>query len=420
MADGKKGMLSRYRALDLTDQKGYLSGRILADLGVDVIKVEPPGGDPGRKLGPFYGDVPHPERSLLWFAYNLGKRSITLDSTTAEGREILKRLARNADFVLESSPPNYMEGLGLGYSDLQKVNPKIIFASISPFGQNGPYCNYKGPDLVTAAMGGFMYLTGDSDRAPLNINYPLASVMASIQAALGSLVALHYRKRTNLGQYIDVSAQESVLWFCGNTLANWELNNVITKRAGNFWVRVSQARKTVQRILWPCRDGSIAFMAAAGHAGARSNRALVAWMEDEGMADDFIRSVDWDNFDLTSVEQEFLNRLEEVIGRFFLSHTKEQLDQGAVGKGILLQVITTAKDTFQSQQLAARDFWVNVAHPELETTIKYPGHFAISSESPLVSGQRAPMIGEHNQDIYQNELKLSTSELEDLSKRRII
>lgn len=151
-----EGMLSPYRVLDLTDEKGLLCGKLLGDLGADVIKIEPPGGDTSRNVGPFYKDIPDPERSLFWFAFNTSKRGITLDIETADGQDVFKRLVTSADFVIESFPPGHMDRLGLGYPALNEINPGVIMVSISPFGQTGPYKDYKSPDIVACAMGGQM------------------------------------------------------------------------------------------------------------------------------------------------------------------------------------------------------------------------------------------------------------------------
>ena len=413
-------MLSGNRALDVTDYKGWLSGRILADLGVDVIKVEPPGGDSGRSQGPFYGGEVNPERSLSWFAYNLGKRGITLNLEAIEGREIFKRLARNADFVLESFPPGHMEKLGLDYNVLHEINPKIILASISPFGQSGPYRDYKASDIVAMAMGGFMYVTGDPDRPPLRISFPLAYALASAQAALGSLIAFHHRQNTGRGQYVEVSTQESIVNTLANVLATWELNGIVTRRVGALFFRGGLGQEAHQRVIWPCRDGAVAFMAMGGRAGARSNRALVKWMEEEEMANDFLRGIDWDAFDTVTLSKEFHRKVEEPIARFFKAHTRQQLHEGARRRGIFLQLVATPKDIIESQQLGERDFWVDVLHPELGKAIRYPGSFAKASESPLRLGSRAPLVGEHNADIYQGELGLLPEELGDLKARGVI
>ena len=195
-----EGMLSPYRVLDLTDEKGFLCGKLLGDLGADVIKVERPGGDPARSIGPFYHDEADPEKSLFWFAFNTSKRGITLDIETAEGQEVFKRLVESADFVIESFPPGYMDQLGLGYSALEEVNPGIIMVSITPFGQTGPYKDYKAPDIVAWAMGGSMYPFGNADRPPVRISHhSQAYLHASGEAAVGAMLALYYRSITGEG-----------------------------------------------------------------------------------------------------------------------------------------------------------------------------------------------------------------------------
>ena len=166
-----EGMLSTYRVLDLTDEKGLLCGKLMGDLGADVIKIERPGGDAARQLCPFYHDEPDPEKSLFWFALNTSKRGITLDIETLDGQGIFRRLVEDADFVIESFPPGYLDKLGLGYSDLEKINPKVIMVSIAPFGHTGPYKDWKTSDIVAWAMGGQMAPCGEPDRPPYKVSY---------------------------------------------------------------------------------------------------------------------------------------------------------------------------------------------------------------------------------------------------------
>ena len=165
-------LLSPYRVLDLTDERGLLCGKMLADLGADVIQVEPLGGNPARRLGPFFEDDVRPEKSLFWWAYSANKRSITLDIETVDGGNLLLKLAAEADFLIESFSPGYLARLGFGYPDLQALNPGLVMVSITPFGQDGPYADYLATDIVGMALGGFMSLTGDSDRAPLRLSFP--------------------------------------------------------------------------------------------------------------------------------------------------------------------------------------------------------------------------------------------------------
>ena len=164
MVDYKTDPLLRpYCVLDLAEGGCMIGGRILGDLGADVIKVEPPGGSPSR-IAPYYKNLPDPEKSLYWFAYNMNKRGVTLDINKADGQEVFKRLVKTADVVIESFEVGIMEQLGIGYNDLCKVKPDIIVTSITPFGQKGPKARYKGCDLVAWASGGYLYVCGDSDR----------------------------------------------------------------------------------------------------------------------------------------------------------------------------------------------------------------------------------------------------------------
>ncbi len=226
----RESLLSPYRALDLTDEKGFLCGKILGDLGADVIKIEAPLGDPARNIGPFYRDIADPEKSLSWFAYNTSKRGITLNLHTADGRDIFKRLVETADFVIESFAPGHMEKLGLGYQDLNQINSKVIMTSITPFGQNGPYKDYKASDLVVLAMGGYLYLCGDADRPPVRISLDQAYAHAAVEAATGTIIALYYRESSGEGQHVDVSAQECCISMLYNAKPFWFLNQKILKR----------------------------------------------------------------------------------------------------------------------------------------------------------------------------------------------
>ena len=400
-----EGMLSPYRVLDLTDEKGLLCGKLLGDLGVDVIKVERPGGDPARKIGPFYHDEVDPEKSLFWFAFNTSKRGITLDIETAAGQETFKKLVETADFVIESFPPGYMDKLGLGYSALEKVNPGIIMVSITSFGQTGPYKDYKAPDIVAWAMGGQMYPWGDADRPPIRISHhSQACLHAAAEAAVGAMVALHHRQMTGEGQQVDVSIQESVAWVTYRVIANWDEVGSIMRRE-----EVDPATGTAVRIrrMWPCKDGHVIFFVAGGVGGGRSNLPLIEWMEEEGMADDYLRTFDWDNFEFTTATQETIDDLEGRLAKFALSHTKAELLKGAVQHRVQLFPVSTARDILENVQLAARKFWVELEHPELGTTITYPGAFAKASETPPRISRRAPLIGEHNQEIYEKEPGIS-------------
>ena len=194
-------LLYPYRVLDLTDDRG----KILADLGADVLQIEPPGGSPARDIGPFYGDDPRPEKSLFWWAYAANKRSITLDLEQKDGQALLKKLVTEADFLIESYSPGYLERLGLDFKHLASINPKLVMVSITPFGQDGPYSNYQASDIVGMALGGFMYLTGDEDRAPIRVSFPHFYLHGAAAGASAAMLAHTYRVTTGRGQHVDVS-----------------------------------------------------------------------------------------------------------------------------------------------------------------------------------------------------------------------
>ncbi|MFC1928893.1 CaiB/BaiF CoA transferase family protein [Chloroflexota bacterium] len=403
------GMLSPYRVLDLTDDKGLYCGKLFGDLGADVIKVERPGGDPARSIGPFYHDEYDPEKSLFWFAFNANKRGITLDIETADGQDTFKKLVKSADLVIESFPPGYMDKLGLGYSNLERINPGIIMVSITPFGQTGPYKDYKAPDIVAWAMGGQMYVWGDPDRPPIRISHhSQAYLHAGAEAAVSAVMALHYREATGEGQQVDVSIQASVAYITYMVTASWDMMRRIHRRGGGELLRPGINVRT--RRVWPCKDGYILFYWEGGERARLHNMQFVNWMDSEGMADDFLREFDWDTYDLETTTQAVVDRLEEATGKFFMSHTKAELLEGAVKHRAILYPISTTKDILDSVQLAARGFWAEVEHPELGTTITYPGAFAQLSEASPGISRRAPLIGEHNQEIYEKELGVPEGE----------
>ena len=412
------GLLSPYRVLDLTDERGLFCAKVLTDLGADVIKVEPPGGCAARKIGPFHKNIPHPEKSLFWFAYNANKRGVTLNLECENGREIFRKLVTTADVVVESFPPGYMKDLGLGYDDLCRIKSDIVLTSISPFGQDGPYCHFQASDLTCWSMGGFAYLTGDLDRPPVQISFPQAYLNGAHEAAVATLLALYYRDVSGEGQHVDVSIQASVIKDMMNAPLFWEADGVNLGRAGPF--RIGLSLSTGQRVIWKCKDGEIAFFIWGGKAGARTNRALVAYMDEEGMAPTFMKEMDWENFDMATATEELFNRFSEYLGRFFLAHTKEELFREAAKRKMTLYPVQTAADIAADQQLKERDFWEDLEHPELGQKVTYSHLPFLLSEKLAIEKRRPPLIGEHNEEIYSGELGLSKEKMIKLNELGII
>ncbi len=410
-------MLNHLRALDLTDDKGFLCGKILADLGVNVIKVEKPGGDPSRNIGGFWGGAPDPEKSLYWVAYNSNKKGITLDIEKPRGREIFRKLVNIADFVIESFPPDYLDGLGIGYRDLSRNNKKLIWASITPFGTEEPYRDYKDSDIVVMGMSGTLYQTGETDGPPVHISMPQACLHAGADAAVGCMIAYYHREMTGEGQHVDVSMQQSAAWFQANAVPTYELNGNILKRAGSF--RAGMSTQVAQRQVWRCKDGYVFFNVIGGRTGAKTLSSLVAWMDEEKLATGFLLNMPWDGFDMFTVNQEVMDKISEPVGEFFLRHTRKELLKGAVPRGVSIGPLSSMRDLLDDECLNARNYWTQIEHPELRATITYPKQYIRSSVMDFSTRFRAPLIGEHNEEVYK-EIGLSKKDLQSLKKENII
>ena len=413
-------LLRPYRILDLSEGGYMIGGRILADLGADVIKIEPPGGSESR-IAPYYKDIPDAEKSLFWYAYNLNKRGVTLNLKTVDGQEIFRKLVLKADAIIESFDVGYMSSLGIGYNELTKIKPDIVFTSISPFGQSGPKAHYKGCDLTGWASGGYFYICGDPDRPPVWISFPQATLHAGSEAASGTMMALWHRLKTGEGQSVDVSMQECVIACSFNAPEMWDLNKVEFKRLakginiGTQGLRVS--------VVWQCKDGYIIFVAQGGvQPFVNSMKSLVEWMASEGMAEDWLKQMDWaKDYNAAKLTKEVVDRVEKAFAAFFMTKTKNELyEEGALNRRILIGPLSTTKDLSHDRQLQSRNFWEKVEHPELNDTVVYPGPFAKLNNNPIQYRRRAPLIGEHNLEIYEAELGLSRTELSKMKEAGII
>ena len=272
-------MLNNYRVLDLTDEKGFLCGKILGDLGADVIKIEKPAGDISRRIGPFFHDTPDPEKSLNWFALNASKRGITLNLEDPEGKEIFRKLADTADVIIESFTPGYMDTLGIGYASLSASNPRLIMTSITAFGQTGPYKDRKASDITLLAMSGLMSINGDSDRPPLRMCLDQSYYLACAQAAAGTLLAIQCRYASGKGQCVDVSIYEVAVRANYREPFRWEWEKAKTPRMGNL-LRQRECRFYTQ--LWPSKDGYVTWLIMMENA--KPVRGWVEWMKEEGAA----------------------------------------------------------------------------------------------------------------------------------------
>lgn len=386
------GLLAGLRVLDVTDERGHQAGRILSDLGADVIKVEPPGGDPLRARGPFAGAEADSERSLAFLAANAGKRSIVLDLAGSDAdRDTFRRLVGTADVVIETHRPGAMGDWGLGYESLRRslpaAHPGLVYCAITPFGQTGPYAGYAAHDLVLVAMGGNASMTGSPERPPLRCSLPTAYMHAAPEAVVGILTALHARERGGGGQRVDISMRECQLSTLITGAGQYALDGEQRGRAG---YRIGRTRE-----IWRCRDGYISYGLRGGAARAANLAATVAYMAEHDFAPDWLREMDWEGYSPLTLSDDELERLESAFAAFFETQTMRVLYEQALVRRILLAPCNDAREVLAQPQLRSRGFFARVARPDGQGEVELPGFFARSSARHIGVRGAPPGIDEH-------------------------
>jgi len=402
------GTLDGLRVLDLTTVPGAYCTKLLADLGADVIRVEPPAGDQSRATGPFVGDLPRPDRSIPFLFMNSNKRSITLDLETADGQALFRQLTARADIVVESWAPGYLDRLGLGYAALAHANPGIILTSITPFGRTGPYREFAATDLIGVAMGGLLRLCGFPGRAPDRPGGDQAYTLAGLYGCNGTLVALYHRDRTGQGQHVDVSMQQAVFLSTGYIVHWAEVRGVDLGRGGH---RYNDLPGTF-RMIFPCKDGW-----TAGGLGIRERefQHAVEWMESWGHHSD-LAGEEWKD---AEYRRAHWAHAEEVWAEFALTHTKEDLYAEAQARRLTLMPVYTAEEIERDPQVVARGFFQQVDHPRLGRLI-YPGPAFRPSLTPLRPPSAAPEPGADNPAVFEGELGLSRAYLRALHRAGVV
>jgi crotonobetainyl-CoA:carnitine CoA-transferase CaiB-like acyl-CoA transferase len=412
-------MLNSCRVLDLTNQRGMLCGQILGDLAADVIQIEPPGGSPVRKIGPFFEDQPTPERSIYWWAYNRNKRGVTLNLETAEGRELMLRLGEGADFVIESENPDSMAAMGLGYRDFASRNPKLIYVSITPFGQDGPKAHYTDTDLIVMAAGGPLILYGDEDRPPIRMSVPQAYLHASADAAGAALIAYYERLRSGEGQVIDVSAVQSLGLAMQSIMLAAPIGASDTRRMAGG-AKMGPIRVP---LVWKAKDGQISFIFLFGSALGPFTRRFIDYLYEIDGCDETMHNKDWiaygDELLSGKAPMTEYERFKNVIAQFIATKTKVEIFELAREKGFLMAPVATVADVLDNPQFHERAYWQKLEHPERGRSFPYPGPFARFSRAPISYSRRPPLIGEHNAEVY-GELGLTPKQIQDYGRRGII
>ena len=381
--------LGHLRVLDLAGPLGQHCSKLMADMGADVIKVEPPEGDSARYVAPFAKDNRHPDGSLYFLSFNTNKRSVTLDLTSRRGRDLLRRLAATADVLVESFSPGYMDDLGLGYKSLSRVNPALVMTSVTPFGQTGPYKDFLGTDLVAQALGGLMYIQGDDTKPPCAAPSEQAYQLASVHAAYGTLAALQYRRKTGRGQHVDVSMHEAVSHVLF-TLARYAFNGEIVRRAGKLITAAPPPSTYYQ-----CKDGKYVSMSVIL---PHQWKILVDWTGSETLADPV-----WEDRVFRNANQDVVV---EEVAEFVRQFTREEFVKEAQNHHLSAIPINTLEDVVHSPQMKDRGYFVKNSHP-LVGEHSYTGAPYLFSETPWRVHRPAPLLGQHQDEVLQ-ELKETT------------
>jgi crotonobetainyl-CoA:carnitine CoA-transferase CaiB-like acyl-CoA transferase len=404
--------------LDFADEKGQLCARLLAELGADVVKVEPPGGHPSRENGPFFKGEADGERSLWWWAMNAGKRSVTCQVKLQAGRDIVHGLVETTDIVIETNMPGEAKGLGLDYATLAAINAGVIVVSITGFGQTGPYRKYVATDIVASAMGGHMYLNGDEERGPVRTLAPQAYAQVNAQAAVGAMIALYARGvNGGAGQHVDVSMQEAMANAMDNAQQTWDIRKINNRGPG---VGRMVGGNVGPRYIYETSDGWVACLAAGGLIGLGAN-AIIDWLAETNEANG-LDSPAW-RAKLTAMQPlppDEVAHVVDTLAAFCRTRPKEWLVEQAQRRAAGWAPVFSPRELVESRHLAARDYWVAVTHEDLGETFIYPGSPWKLSATPWMQRGRAPHAGEHNEEVYGTLLGLTAADLRRLKTRMVV
>jgi CoA:oxalate CoA-transferase len=383
---------------------GASCAKQLADLGAEVIKIEKPlTGDQARRAGAFPKSIPHPEKSSLFLYVNTNKLGITLDPAAHQGRELFRKLVKNCNIVIEDNPPGYMDSLKLGYQDLQAIQPGIIMTSITPFGQTGPYAQYKAYPLNVFHSSGIGHITPEGyknlERPPLKQGKYVTGYHCGVGASLITLGALYKCETTSRGLHIDFSMQE------------WEMNLMKPKWEMFTFENFVPSRKTVVRQghgMTPCKNGYVIIMLLEEHQWINlcDMASKPEWLTDERFLDPYKRAENGD-------------ALSKTITDWAKDYTMEEIFKRGQEASVPVGMINKPEDLFSSQQLAERKFFAEVDHP-IAGKFKYPSTPYKMSETPSVVRYPAPALGQHNEEIYCSRLGYTREDLVTLRRACVI
>ncbi|MBI2764287.1 MAG: CoA transferase [Chloroflexi bacterium] len=386
-------MLSPYRVLDLTTTAAAIGPMMLADMGADVVRVEPPLGSPGRHQPPL---DPGGEPSLHFHAFNRNKRGVTLDLDSPAGQAAFRALVPAADFLFEDARPGVMAARGLGVEALHQLNPQLVYVATTPFGQDGPYAAHATSDITLAAMGGMVALNGDADRPPVRMTVPQTWLHAGAESAMAAMVGHFRRLQTGMGQFIDVSVQASVFWTGLNAMIAHAVTGKDIERAGTLL----QLGIVNLPLVFPAKDGEVVLAPTGG-----TMAGLVAKMVEDGVVPaSWLTGEDWPTYDLRFLTGQpvtiAITAACEAIGRFTSRYAKAELLDWGLAHGVTMAPVSTNADVLAFPHLAERKYWQPYTLPG-GREIRIPGPFVRLEKTPLSIRRQAPAFGEHTAEVQR-------------------
>ena len=386
-------MLNDYTVLDFTDDRGEIGPMLLGDLGADVIRVELPGGSAARESKPSVSAGKTGMQSLQYLSFNRNKRSILLDPASKEDQKTLRQLIERADFIFESAPSKTLTAYGLGYAEAQQLNPRIVYTLISPFGDDGPYAEFLGNDLVLAAMGGPVALQGHPEREPIRVSVPQVWRHAGVEAASAAMAAHAKMLASGEPQFVDVSAQCVMTWTMLNAMSAHAIQGFDFERLGS---QVNNGMITIE-IIHPTLDGYIVAIPTSPVI-----LGCLEWMIQDGIVDQSFRDIDWNDYDVNTPfpgegPMDLQDAL-EFLRRFFACHRKEELFEFGLKQGITLAPVNTLDELLALEHMRDRDYWQDLKLNET-LSVEAPGLWAKPSNSSLSIRRSAPELNQHGNEI---------------------
>lgn len=396
-----KGALQGVKVLEIGDELTQHAGKLLADMGAEVFKIEPKVGVKSRQIGPFYKDHQDINNSLYFWHYNTSKKSITLDLDSEEDLEVFYKLVAEFDVILEDGKPGKAKERKIDYGTLSKINPALVYCSVTPFGQDGPWKDYESSDLIQLALGGVMSVCGYDDLPEAPPIAPTGGQSAHVGghfAVIGIMNALLFRDfGEGAGQYIDIAVHDCIAVSTEMSFAFWEYHGEHVNRQTSRHALVNRSNPWS----FPCRDGRN-ILALNTYLDTPRWKALVAWLVDHGMEEDLQ--------DERYLDETFrapkMDHVSEVLAKFFLQNDSEYLYHYAQGIKLPWAPVSAPEEMLKDKHLTEdRKAFVEVAHPELNTSFTYPGAPYILNETPWKISSRAPLLGEHNEELSSLVIK---------------